>query len=221
MPAPKKMYTNLDLAKFLCALLVIVIHTAPMVNHTIAHIYISDVLCRVSVPLFFGISGFLLFGQMVWENGKNTGLCTQSQSSVVLLEAHCRTLLILVDSLFGNSNPALVHNRLVGMGSCQGCALFVVVCWSVLPSLVSSFPDLVNPPILLYPLQDPAFCCTNIRCGAVDSTMLVYRLQLDLGRGSRRFGFDRQRIRYCDWSSLLDITHYDDGCFSCCRPGPR
>jgi surface polysaccharide O-acyltransferase-like enzyme len=70
MPAPKKTYPNLDLAKFLCALLVIVIHTAPMVNHTIAHIYISDVLCRVSVPLFFGISGFLLFGQMVWENGK-------------------------------------------------------------------------------------------------------------------------------------------------------
>lgn len=66
----KKSYTNLDIAKFICSLLVIIIHTAPFAEYPILDFYSVNVIARVAVPLFFGISGFLLFGQMTYENGK-------------------------------------------------------------------------------------------------------------------------------------------------------
>lgn len=46
-------YTNLDVAKFVCALLVVFIHTDPLRGVSeIAGFYLKDVLARVAVPLF-------------------------------------------------------------------------------------------------------------------------------------------------------------------------
>lgn len=51
---------SLDLAKFIGALLVIVIHTSPLAPYSpIADFYFRNVLARIAVPLFFSISGFL------------------------------------------------------------------------------------------------------------------------------------------------------------------
>ena len=49
----------LDLTKFIGALLVVLIHTAPLEPYSaIANFYTRDVLARLAVPLFFAISGF-------------------------------------------------------------------------------------------------------------------------------------------------------------------
>ena len=64
-------YPNLDLAKFICALLVVVIHTEPLVNATVlGDFYLNDVIARVAVPLFFAMSGFLFFRSIAYENGR-------------------------------------------------------------------------------------------------------------------------------------------------------
>jgi hypothetical protein len=61
---------NLDIAKFICSLLVIMIHTFRSADHPIAYFYTVNVAARTAVPLFFGITGFLLFGKMSYRDGK-------------------------------------------------------------------------------------------------------------------------------------------------------
>ncbi len=64
-------YSNLDYAKWVCALLVIVIHTTPLEGISeVAAFYLHDVLARVAVPLFFAISGFGFFGKLRYCDGK-------------------------------------------------------------------------------------------------------------------------------------------------------
>lgn len=63
-------YDTLDLTKWICALLVIVIHTAPFEKLPIVNFYITNVLARIAVPLFFAISGFFFFRKITFENGK-------------------------------------------------------------------------------------------------------------------------------------------------------
>ena len=64
-------YPNLDLAKFVCALLVVVIHTSPLENTAeLAHFYLNNVFARVAVPLFFAASGFLFCRGLTFENGR-------------------------------------------------------------------------------------------------------------------------------------------------------
>lgn len=68
----KKQLDNLDLAKWICSLLIIIIHTAPFEKLPIVNFYITNVLARVAVPLFFAISGYLFFRKITFENGKIT-----------------------------------------------------------------------------------------------------------------------------------------------------
>ena len=64
-------YPNLDLAKIVCALLVVVIHTSPLDNTSaLAGFYLDDVIARIAVPLFFAISSFLFFRSIAFENGR-------------------------------------------------------------------------------------------------------------------------------------------------------
>lgn len=64
-------YTNLDAAKFFMSLLIIVIHTRPFARISFAVDFLTaDVIARIAVPLFYGISGFLLFGRLEYEDGK-------------------------------------------------------------------------------------------------------------------------------------------------------
>ena len=69
--SPKTVYPNLDIAKFVMAFLVILIHARPFAETApAADFLISDVVARVAVPLYFAISGFLLFRKLEYENGK-------------------------------------------------------------------------------------------------------------------------------------------------------
>lgn len=54
----KKTLDSLDLTKFIAALMVVLIHTAPLEPYcAIADFYTKDVAARLAVPLFFAISG--------------------------------------------------------------------------------------------------------------------------------------------------------------------
>lgn len=64
-------YPNLDLAKLVCALLVVLIHTSPVENISKrGHFYLENVVARVAVPLFFAMSGFLFFGKLDYADGR-------------------------------------------------------------------------------------------------------------------------------------------------------
>lgn len=66
-----KAYPNLDLAKLVCALLVVLIHTAPLESiSTLGHFYLGNVVARAAVPLFFAMSGFLFFGRLDYAEGR-------------------------------------------------------------------------------------------------------------------------------------------------------
>ena len=63
--------SSFDIAKFLCSLLVIVIHTRPLSAYsTWLDFYTVDVLARIAVPLFFGMTGYLFYGSLTFVNGK-------------------------------------------------------------------------------------------------------------------------------------------------------
>lgn len=72
----RKNYYALDVAKLICALLVICIHTGPLLDVNIdANFVLVQVLARLAVPLFFVISGFLFFQkidlQREWNDYEN------------------------------------------------------------------------------------------------------------------------------------------------------
>lgn len=60
-----KQISNLDLAKFISAFLVIAIHTQPFLESMpLINLYFVQVVCRIAVPLFFVISGYLFFRKL-------------------------------------------------------------------------------------------------------------------------------------------------------------
>lgn len=69
--AKRKEYVNLDIAKFVCSLLIVFIHTSPFAEmSTIVDFYFKDVVARVAVPLYFAMSGFLFFRKLDYQDGK-------------------------------------------------------------------------------------------------------------------------------------------------------
>lgn len=57
-----KQYRSLDLAKFLCAILIIVLHTAPFASYSRALTFgFRNIVTVIAVPFFFLTSGFLAF----------------------------------------------------------------------------------------------------------------------------------------------------------------
>lgn len=67
----RRQFFSIDVAKFVCALLVIIIHTSPFSGTSdILDFYLSDVIARVAVPLFFAISGYFFFNSLSYKNGK-------------------------------------------------------------------------------------------------------------------------------------------------------
>lgn len=87
-----KYYPAIDLAKFLCALLIVLIHTAPLENvSAVAHFIITDILARVAVPLFFAISGFLFFGRLRYCSGKIAG----DRDNLYRLLSYCKRTALL------------------------------------------------------------------------------------------------------------------------------
>lgn len=63
-------YPNLDFAKLVCSLLVVLIHTSPLEHISeLGHFYLDHVITRIAVPLFFAMSGFLFFGRLDYADG--------------------------------------------------------------------------------------------------------------------------------------------------------
>lgn len=66
----KMNYSSLDIAKYICALLIIPIHVSPFTSDSTLNFYFVNVLARIAVPLFFVISGFLFFRKITFSDGK-------------------------------------------------------------------------------------------------------------------------------------------------------
>lgn len=65
----KKNYNGIDLIKFLCAILMFIIHVPPFREEAFelaGHVNfgLQDIACRVAVPFYFASSGFFLFKKM-------------------------------------------------------------------------------------------------------------------------------------------------------------
>ena len=57
-----KQFKSIDLAKFICAILIIILHTAPFSNYSgILSFGFRNVITVIAVPFFFTASGFLCF----------------------------------------------------------------------------------------------------------------------------------------------------------------
>ena len=79
----RRNYTNLDLAKFVCGLLVVIIHTEPLADCAPEiNFFFVNILARVAVPLFFVMSGFFLFGPMQYENSRLSA-CAENINRVI------------------------------------------------------------------------------------------------------------------------------------------
>lgn len=72
----RKNYYAIDIAKFISALLVICIHTGPLLDiNSEANFVLVQIISRIAVPLFFIISGFLFFQKIdlrrEWNDDEN------------------------------------------------------------------------------------------------------------------------------------------------------
>ena len=57
-----KQYKSLDLAKFICAILIVIIHTSPFGSYSkVLSFGFRNIICVIAVPFFFLTSGFLAF----------------------------------------------------------------------------------------------------------------------------------------------------------------
>lgn len=86
----KKIYSALDLAKFICAFLIIGIHTGPLLDVSeTANFVLIQVFSRIAVPLFFLISGFLLFskmdGEREWNDYENVHILKNAVLRIIKL----------------------------------------------------------------------------------------------------------------------------------------
>ena len=76
----------LDVTKFICAWLVVVIHTSPLKPYSkIADVLTAQGVCRIAVPLFFLISAFLLFRNMSGTRAKNVHKIKRYCVRIILL----------------------------------------------------------------------------------------------------------------------------------------
>lgn len=67
----KKEDSAIDIAKFVCAILIVSIHTKPFIDYSnLINCYFEDVFSRLAICLFFVISGYYFFKGLDFENGK-------------------------------------------------------------------------------------------------------------------------------------------------------
>lgn len=65
MEKSSKNYNSIDLFKFIFAILVVMIHTTPLMDFSeTASWFFNNTLCNLAVPFFFIVSGFLLFNKV-------------------------------------------------------------------------------------------------------------------------------------------------------------
>lgn len=64
----KETVVAFDIIKWICAFLVLFLHCEPLAPYSsIMNLYTKDGICRIGVPIFYAISGYLLFdSKMKW-----------------------------------------------------------------------------------------------------------------------------------------------------------
>lgn len=88
----KEKLQNFDLAKMVCALLVICIHASPADGASAwVRFYVTDVMARIAVPLFYGMTGYLFFGRLLYENGRIKA-CTENRRRLLRQTLRTATL---------------------------------------------------------------------------------------------------------------------------------
>lgn len=56
----REQYRGIDVAKFLCAVLIIILHVSPFNQESICNTFFRETVCIIAVPCFFAFSGFLI-----------------------------------------------------------------------------------------------------------------------------------------------------------------
>ena len=65
-------YFAIDIAKYISALLVVCIHTFPLLDVSEpANTFLIQAVCRIAVPFFFAVSSFLFFSKIKAKRGPN------------------------------------------------------------------------------------------------------------------------------------------------------
>ncbi|MBR2614407.1 MAG: acyltransferase family protein [Clostridia bacterium] len=66
-----KQYKAIDLAKFVCAILIIILHTAPFASYSkVLTVGFRNIITIIAVPFFFVASGFIAFKKIDGKSGK-------------------------------------------------------------------------------------------------------------------------------------------------------
>ncbi len=66
-----KQYKSIDLAKFVCAILIIILHTAPFASYSrVLTVGFRNIITPIAVPFFFVASGFIAFKKIDEKSGK-------------------------------------------------------------------------------------------------------------------------------------------------------
>ena len=80
----KKNYKSFDIAKFVCCFLVVMIHVHPFesINKNMDFLLI-DIFAGIAVPLFFALSGYLLFEKLEFKERKLINTDNNRQSIII------------------------------------------------------------------------------------------------------------------------------------------
>ena len=82
-----KQYKSIDLAKFVCAILIIILHTAPFASYSrVLTVGFRNIITPIAVPFFFVASGFIAFKKI-------DGLAGQEQTQYVI--KHLKRILVM------------------------------------------------------------------------------------------------------------------------------
>ncbi|WP_285842978.1 acyltransferase family protein [Metabacillus litoralis] len=62
---------SIDVMKFICAILVVIIHAPPLLSYNeTANFIIVDIIARIAVPFFFVCAGYFFFNKIPIKNGR-------------------------------------------------------------------------------------------------------------------------------------------------------
>lgn len=116
-------YNGIDLIKFICSILVFVIHIPPLQNETfdLANYFnygLQHYLCRIAVPFYFVVSGFFLFRKMDVYNLKPD-----------VIKKYCFNVLKIMCIWLVLLNTADITHHLWYLGSSVVAIALVSICF--------------------------------------------------------------------------------------------
>lgn len=107
---------SVDIAKFVCALLVVTIHTGPLASYSsLANFELKDCIARVAVPFFFVASGYFLFRKMS-EGNFDKGVALRYAARIFRLYVIWTVVYspLIVKSILSNEGGGVQGTRRLG-----------------------------------------------------------------------------------------------------------